>query len=246
VPPDGVVISAALGRVLDARAGDTLQAELLEKDATRPLVVVGLLDELMSPNAYMALDALDRLTGDAPQVNGAVLQVAGAPSEALYAKMRDMPLVIGISSRRAMLDEFDRMMGRGFRVTSILVVAFAAVIAIGVVYNGARIALSERGRELASLRVLGFTTREVGALLLGEQGILTLLAIPLGWLLGWLLSGYLAGAFESEQYQVPLVVRAQTYVNGTIVVLVASNLAGALMYRRAARLDLVAVLKTRE
>ena len=246
VPPDGVVISAALGRVLDARAGDTLQAELLEKDATRPLVVVGLLDELMSPNAYMELGALNHLTGEAPQVNGVLLQVAGAPSEALYAEMRDMPRVIGISSRRAMLDQFDRMMGRGFRVTSVLVVAFAAVIAIGVVYNGARIALSERGRELASLRVLGFTTREVGALLLGEQGILTVLAIPLGWLLGWLLSGYLARAFESEQYQVPLVVRAQTYVSGTVVVLAASILAGALMYRRAARLDLVAVLKTRE
>jgi putative ABC transport system permease protein len=246
VPPDGVVISAALGRALDARVGDTLQAELLEKDATRTLVVVGLLDELMSPNAYMELGALHRLTGDAPQVNGVVLQVAGAPSEALYARMREMPRVVGISSRRAMLDQFDRMMGRGFRVTSVLVVAFAAVIAIGVVYNGARIALSERGRELASLRVLGFTTREVGALLLGEQGILTVLAIPLGWLLGWLLSGYLAGAFESEQYQVPLVVRAQTYISGTIVVLVASILAGALMYRRAARLDLVAVLKTRE
>jgi putative ABC transport system permease protein len=196
----------------------------------------------MSPNAYMELGALSRLAGEAPQVNGVVLQVAGVPGEALYAEMRDMPRVIGISSRRAMLDQFDRMMGRGFRVTSVLVVTFAAVIAIGVVYNGARIALSERGRELASLRVLGFTTREVGALLLGEQALLTLLAVPLGWLL----SGYLAGEFESEQYQVPLVVRAQTYVNGTFVVLAASVVAGALMYRRAARLDLVAVLKTRE
>ena len=246
IPPDGVVISAALARVLDARTGDTLQAELLEHDRTRPVVIVGLLDELMSPNAYMDLTALGRLAGDGPLVNGVVLQVAGPASEALYARLRDMPRVIGISSRRAMLDQFDRMMGRSFRVTSVFVVVFASVIAIGVVYNGARIALSERGRELASLRVLGFTTREVGVLLLGEQAILTTLAVPLGWLLGWLLSGYLARAFESEQYQVPLVVRAPTYVNGTIVVVVASAIAGALMYRRAARLDLVAVLKTRE
>ena len=137
-------------------------------------------------------------------------------------------------------------MGRSFRVTAVLVVAFAAIIAIGVVYNGARIALSERGRELASLRVLGFTTREVGALLLGEQAILALLAVPFGWLVGWMLSSYLARAFESEQYQVPLVVRTQTYAWATLVVLLASALAGALMYRRVARLDLVAVLKTRE
>lgn len=246
VPPDGVVISAALGQALEAQAGDTLQAELLEEDMTRPLVVAGLLDELMSPNAYMEIGTLARLAGDASGVNGVVLQLAGPPTAAMYAQVRDMPRVIGISSRQAMLDQFDRMMGRSFRVTSVLVVVFASVIAIGVVYNGARIALSERGRELASLRVLGFTTREVGALLLGEQAILTVLAIPLGWLFGWLLSGYLVRAFESEQYQVPLVVHAQTYVFGTVVVLAASAIAGMLMYRRAARLDLVAVLKTRE
>lgn len=246
VPPDGVAISASLARALDAHIGDTLQAELLELDMTRPVVVVALLDELMSPNAYMELGALSRLTRQQPLVNGANLQVAGPPSPALFDRIRDMPRVIGVSSRQAMLDEFDRMMGRGFRVTSVLVVVFAAVIAIGVVYNGARIALSERGRELASLRVLGFTTREVGVLLLGEQAMLTVLAIPLGWLLGWALSGYLARAFESEQYQVPLVVRTATYAWGTVVVLVASVLAGALMYRRVARLDLIAVLKTRE
>lgn len=246
VPPDGAAISASLARALGAHVGDTLRAELLEQDVTRPLVVVGLLDELMSPNAYMDLDALGRLTGDGVRTNGVNVQVAGAPTEAMFTRIREMPRVIGISSRQAMLDQFDRMMGRSFRVTSLLVVVFASIIAIGVVYNGARIALSERGRELASLRVLGFTTREVGALLLGEQAILTLIAVPLGWLLGWLLSGYLARAFESEQYQVPLVVRAQTYVSGTVVVLLASILAAALMYRRTARLDLVAVLKTRE
>lgn len=246
VPPEGVALSASLATALDARIGDTLQAELLEQDATRPIVLVALLDELMSPNAYMELGALDRLVGDGSLANGANLQVSGPPSPALFDRVRDMPRVIGVSSRQAMLDQFDRMMGRGFRVTSVLVVAFAAVIAIGVVYNGARIALSERGRELASLRVLGFTTREVGVLLLGEQAILTLLAVPLGWMLGWLLSGYLARAFESEQYQVPLVVRPTTYAWGTLVVLLASVLAGALMYRRAAHLDLIAVLKTRE
>jgi putative ABC transport system permease protein len=246
LPPDGVAISASLARSLDVRVGDTLQAELLEQGMTRPLVIVAQLDELMSPNAYMELGALGRLTGDGPLANGVYLQLAGPATDALSTRLRDMPRVIGVSSRGAMLEQFDRMMGRSFRVTAVLVVVFAGVIAIGVVYNGARIALSERGRELASLRVLGFTTREVGAMLLGEQAILTLLAIPLGWLLGWMLAGYLAGAFESEQYQVPLVVRAQTYVFGTIVVLVASVLAAAMMYRRTARLDLVAVLKTRD
>lgn len=246
VPRDGVAISASLAAALEARVGDTLRAELLEQLVTRPLVVSAVLDELMSPNAYLELDALGRLTGDGPVANGIYLQLSAPPTAALFARLRAMPRVGGVTSRTAMLDRFDRMMGRSFRVTAVLVVAFAAIIAIGVVYNGARIALSERGRELASLRVLGFTTREVGTLLLGEQAILAVLAVPLGWFLGWMLSLYLARAFESEQYQVPLVVRTQTYAWGTLVVLLASALAGALMYRRAARLDLVAVLKTRE
>jgi len=246
VPPDGLAISASLATALDVRVGDTVRAELLEQLVTRPLVVSALLDELMSPNAYMELAALGRLTGHGALANGVYLHLAASPTAALFARLRAMPQVAGITSRSAMLAQFDRMMGQNFRVTSMLVVTFASIIAIGVVYNGARIALSERGRELASLRVLGFTTREVGVLLLGEQAILALLAVPLGWLLGWMLSSYLTRAFESEQYQVPLVVHPETYAWGTVVVLLASAFAGALMYRRAARLDLVAVLKTRE
>jgi len=246
VPPDGLVLSASLASALDARPGDTIAVELLEQLATRPAVVAASIDEIMSPNAYMELGALGRLTGDQTLANGAYLRTSDSPSAALFADLRDMSRVAAVSSRGDMLATFDRMMARSFRVSTVLVVMFASIIAIGVVYNGARIALSERGRELASLRVLGFTTREVGTLLLGEQAVLTLLAVPLGCLLGWLFGGYLVHAFESEHYRVPLVTNAVTYVFASGVVLLASAGAGALMYRRAARLDLVAVLKTRE
>jgi putative ABC transport system permease protein len=208
--------------------------------------VAALLDEIMSPNAYMERAALGRLVGDGDLATGAYLRLDGPARPELFARLREMPLVAGVSSRTAMLDQFDRLMARSFRVTSATVVIFASVIALGVVYNGARIALSERGRELASLRVLGFTTREVGAMLLGEQAILTVLAIPLGWGLGRVFLTYLMHAFESENYKIPIVTRVGTYAFATAVVLIASTLAGALMYRRAARLDLVAVLKTRE
>jgi putative ABC transport system permease protein len=246
IPPDGIALSATVARALGARAGDTVQVELLEQLETRPVVVAALLDELMSPNAYMELGALGRLTGEGTLANAVYVRVAGAPNEALFAALRQMPRVASVASRTAMLETYDRMMARSFRINSTLVVCFAAVIAVGVVYNGARIALSERGRELASLRVLGFTTREIGTLLLGEQGLLAALALPLGWVLGWLFAGYLVHGFESEHYQVPLVVRSGTYAFASAVVVLAAAAAGALMYRRAARLDLVAVLKTRE
>lgn len=246
VPPDGVVLSAALGEALAVHAGDTVTVELLERLRTRRVMVAALLDEVMSPNAYMDLAALDQLDGEGPLMSGAYLHVAGEVPPALFAGLRDMPNVAGVTSRAAMLANFDEMMARSFRVTAMLVVIFASVIAIGVVYNGARIALSERGRELASLRVLGFTTREVGVLLLGEQALLTTAAVPLGFGLGWLFARYLVHAFESEQFRVPLVTRPGTYAFAALVVLTASAAAGALMYRRAAHLDLVAVLKTRE
>ena len=246
VPPTGVVLSASLARALEIHPGDTVTVELLEDRAARPVVVAGLLDEIMSPNAYMDLAALAELTREPMLATGAYLRTSDAASPALFARLRDMPGVTTVSSRLAMLETFDRMIARNLRVSAVLVVTFASVIALGVVYNGARIALSERGRELASLRVLGFTTREVGTLLLGEQALLAIVAVPLGWAAGWLFARYLVHAFESEEYQVPLVTRAATYGFATAVVLAASAIAGALMYRRAARLDLVAVLKTRE
>ena len=246
VPVDGIVMSASLAEALEARPGDTLQVELLEQLETKSVVVAAALDEMTSPNAYMELDALGRLTGEAPQANGAYLRLSGTATPALMAELRAMPRVVSVASRSAMLENFDRMMARSFRINTTVVVIFATVIAVGVVYNGARIALSERGRELASLRVLGFTTREVGTLLLGEQGVIAALALPLGWLLGWLFAVYLITSFESENYQVPLVTRAGTYVFASVIVVIAAALAGALMYRRAARLDLVAVLKARE
>ena len=246
LPPDGLVLSATLAPTLGLRAGDTVEVDLLERGTTRRAVVAALLDELMSPNGYADVQALGRLTGEGEIVTGAYLRLDGPPRPELFAALRAMPRVIGIASREAMLEYYDRMMARNIRVSATIVVAFAAVIALGVVYNGARISLSERGRELASLRVLGFTTREVGAMLLGEQAVLTLLALPLGWGFGRLLAAYLTSAFESELYQVPLVTHPWTYALASGVVLAASVAAGALMYRRTAHLDLVAVLKTRE
>lgn len=246
LPPAGIVLSTRLAQILGIHTGDTVDADLLDRGTTRRVVVSALINELMSPNAYMDLAAAGKLVGDGDQINGAYLRLDGPPEPALFDRLREMPLVASVASRTAMVEQFDRMMARSFRISAVVVVIFASVIALGVVYNGARIALSERGRELASLRVLGFTNQEVGVMLLGEEAILTVAAVPLGWILGRAFASYLTYGFASENYQVPIVTRAATYAFATAVVLVASAFAGALMYRRSTRLDLVAVLKTRE
>jgi putative ABC transport system permease protein len=127
-----------------------------------------------------------------------------------------------------------------------ILVMLAGILAVGVIYNGARIALSERGRELASLRVLGFTRAEVAAMLLGEQGIITLLGLPIGALLGAVMSAVIIRSYDTEMYRMPLVLRPTTFITAAALVVIIAVVAGLLVRRRLDRADLIAVLKTRE
>jgi len=109
-----------------------------------------------------------------------------------------------------------------------------------------RIALSERNRELASLRVLGFERSEVAYILLGELGLLTLLAIPLGLLIGYGLCAYLAFRFDSDLYRIPLVLGMKVYAFAAMVVIVSAIISAIMIWRNLAHLDMVAVLKSKE
>jgi putative ABC transport system permease protein len=130
--------------------------------------------------------------------------------------------------------------------TSIVInTVFAGFIAFGVAYNAARLTFAERARELASLRVLGFTRREVGAILAAELAVLTLLAIPLGWVLGMAISWTIATGLTTELFRIPFVARPATYGWTSLMIVAAAAVSGALVVRRVSRLDLVEVLKTR-
>jgi putative ABC transport system permease protein len=157
-----------------------------------------------------------------------------------------MPAVAGATTRMAALQGFEETLAKSLGVFTTVLVTFATVIAAAMVYNAARIALSERGRELASLRVLGFTRAEVALLLLGEQALLTLAAIPLGFWIGYRLCAWLAALYQWELFRMPLVVSDRTWVFALVVVAGAAALSGLAVRRRLDRLDLVAVLKTRE
>jgi putative ABC transport system permease protein len=247
LPPEGAVLTEAFARRMGVARGDTLAFELLEQGGqVRRVQVVALADELFGSTIYMEQRALARLLHEAPRVTGAFLRVDAATRDAVMARLKTIPAVAGASSREALIAAWERQMLANIRISGTLVVACAVVIALGAVYNGARITLSERGRELASLRVLGFTRREVAALLLGEQGALTLAAIPIGLGLGIAFSIWLSAAFVSEDQRFPVVLAERTFVGAVGVILLAGALAGLLMRRRLNSMDLVAVLKTRE
>ncbi len=247
LPPDGLVVSRKLAEVLSVNAGDTLQVEVLE--GTRPvrsIQISRLVDELIGLGAYMEISALNRVMREGPSISGAYLAIDEQHAGDLYASLKNLPAVGGVAFREALLKSFQEILDRSVVTATLINIVFACIIAFGVVYNGARIALSERGNELASLRVLGFTRREVSTILLGKQAVLTLAAIPMGFSFGILLSWLLSLQLDTEFYRMPLVFTSSTFSLSLVVVLVAAAVSGALVARRLNELDLIAVLKTRE
>ncbi|MEO8621489.1 MAG: ABC transporter permease [bacterium] len=247
VPPRGCVLSASLARALHVHAGDTIEVELLELgNARRPLIVAGLLEETLGQGAYMDVQALHRLLREGNTISGAYLATEAGSDARVFSALKDMKGVATAMSRAGIVRNVDEQTRDSVNLVLTIVVGSACLIAIGVVYNGARITLSERGRELASLRVLGFTKGEVSGILLGEQGATTLFALPVGALFGIGFSALLARAMVNERVHFPFVVNPASYVFAAVVVSLAAVLAGFIVRRRIDRLDLVAVLKTRE
>lgn len=247
LPPNGVLLTDVLAERLGVRPGDSIDLEILEgKERTRRVLVAGTIDEMMGMSAYMDLAALDRLMNEGPLVSGARLLLDANQRDLAYHHIKRLPKVAGASLRKAAYDLFNETTGQIQTVTAMILGAFASVVTIGVVYNSARVILAERARELASLRVLGFTRREVSGVLLGELGVQLVLAMPMGCGLGYLFALSAIQNVDAELYRFPLVINPGTYLLAVSVVLVAGVATGLLVRRKIDHLDLVAVLKTRE
>lgn len=247
VPSEGVVLSAKLGDILGLTPGDRLTVQVLEgARPVRQVVVTGLVDELIGTAVYMDLTVLNRLLQEGETISGAYLAVDAAQAARLYSDLKRLPAVASTAFRKAGLQSFENTVATNLRVFVRVLALFACVITFSVVYNAARIALSERGRELASLRVMGFTRAEIALILLGEQAMLTVAALPVGFGLSYWVCSLMPLAYDSELYRLPLVVSRATYAFALGIVIVAALLSGLIVRRRLDHLDLIAVLKTRE
>ena len=247
LPPDGLVMSSMLASQLAVEPGDTLTVEVLDgARRSEPVQVTGVVEDFLGLSAYMRLEALHRLTRGGRAISGAYLAVAPDERADLSARLKRMPVVAGVASPAQTLEAFQTQLADSLFIGIFFLLGFSSVIAVAVIYNGARIGLSERGRELASLRVLGFSRAEVALLLLGEQALVTLLAIPLGCLLGYVLSAAMAASLQNETYRIPMMVSARTYALAAVITVAAATASGWIVRRRLNRMDLIAVLKTRE
>ena len=244
---EGLVMAQSLADILKVKPGDLLTVEI--RDGRRPvreLPVTAVTDALLGTPVYMTMDAIGRLLKEPGRISGAYLKVDPARRNDVYAALKDMPRVAGVSLRREAYENFQELIEEGMGTYRNIMSIFAVVIAAGVVYNSARIAYIERARDLASLRVLGFTKLETGYVLLGELAILMIAALPLGAVLGYLLFSYMAAALSTELYRIPVVYREAGVGFAAVVVIVSTILAGAFVQRDVARIDMVSALKTRE
>ena len=247
LPPAGLLVSEKLAEVLGVQVGDSVQVEFLEgKRPVRQVLIADTLRDFAGLSAYMDIHNLRRLLLEGPVVNGAHLLVDGARVDKLYRDLKETPAIAGALVKRNAIDSFERTVGENLGTMKTINLLFACVIAVGVVYNSARISLAERSRELATLRVIGFTRGEISAILLGELAVVTLLAIPLGLAMGRGFAWWMSTAFDQELFRFPLVVSNYTYAFAAAIVLAASILSGLAVRRRLDQLDLVAVLKARE
>ncbi|NNK61723.1 MAG: FtsX-like permease family protein [Gemmatimonadetes bacterium] len=246
-PVDGVMLARMLATRLQLNVGDSVRVEITE--GTRPvadLVVAGIVDELMGGEVYLEAGTLYRLLGERGTVSGAWLRVDDAGRDALYATLKRMPGVASVVVKDVIVEGFENTIEESFTIALTFTLFLGGALVMAIVYNQARVALSERGRELASLRVLGFTRREVARMLLGEQGVLVAAALAPGLALGWAFVLIVLLRFDTEVFRMPAVRDPGTYVAAVGLVLAAAVLSAFLVRRRLDRIDLVAVLKTRE
>jgi putative ABC transport system permease protein len=247
LPLQGLVLSERLANNLKVRSGDVVQVKLLEEGSSVITVpVVQVVQAYLGLTAYMNLAYMNGLSRIGPRITGAYVELDTNALPELYAAIKSMPMAASITLRSATVKLFRETIEQNITIMTTVYTVLAVIIAFGVVYNSARIQLSERARELASLRVLGFTQREVALVLIIELGVAVLLAQPLGWVLGSGFSWAVVQGFQSDLFRLPFVIERSAFGWSSLVVLTAAIISALIVIRRVYRLDLIRVLKTRE
>jgi putative ABC transport system permease protein len=247
LPRHGVLLTKKLGEVLGVGTGDRVEIDIREGDRrTVELEVADLVDESFGLQGYMQLDAIHELLREEPNVSMALLSIDPTQYDEVHRRIKAMRAVASVTRRDNVSDRFQEQSGDMMKIMTFVLTLFAAIIAVGVVYNNARVALEMRSRDLASLRVLGFTRAEIGSILVGELSVQILAAIPLGLVIGTWLSRAMMSAVDPETYRFPVIISNQTYAFATVVALGSGFVSALLVRHRLNRLDLIGVLKTRE
>lgn len=247
IPENGVVMSDYFRTLLGVKVGDQITVEVLEgKKAIKTIQISGFVQEYMGLGVYISFDNMYRLLQEGPSLNGAVLSVFSDEKEKVFTALKNMPAVSGITFRENAIKNFFETLGDTVLIFTFFISLFGGALAFGLVFNNATISLSEKNRELSTLRVIGLSEWEVTGILLGELAILTLVAIPVGFVIGTLLCKILSVSLQSELYRVPLILNKTSFAYSCLIVLIASLFSSVFLVRKIKKLDMIASLKAKE
>jgi putative ABC transport system permease protein len=247
VPPDGLVVSTKLAEKLQISVGDIVTIDVLEgRRPSLQIPVAQLYETYIGMPAYMHLDSMNRLMHERPVMDYANLLVDQRYASELYRELKNMPEVSAVMIKQAAVETFYKTMAETMLIFVSFFSIFAFALGFGVIYNSARISLSERGRDLATLRVLGMTRLETAYILLAEVGLLVVVALPMGCIFGYLLASIMTAGFETELFRIPLIIQPSTYALAMLLALGSTAVSAAFVRQRLQNLDLIEVLKTRE
>ena len=247
LPERGIMVSSMLATLMEVGPGDRITVEArTDRRPIAELPIVGVFETLIGSPVYISKPGIDRFMGDGERFSGAHLRIDPTDEDAFFKYLKETPEVAAVSSKTAALGEFRRTLDENMDVMISIYVTFGCLMAFGVVYNAARVSLSERERDLASLRVLGFTRNEVAYVLLAELAVLSVLSLPLGCVAGYLLKAVFTSQFNNELYRISLTIEPSTYGTGVLIGLAAIACSGLLMHRKVEALNMISALKTRE
>ncbi len=247
LPEHGLLMSTAMAKILGVTVGDAVRVEVLEgRRPTLSVPVAATFETFIGTPVYMHIEALNAALEEPRTTNYLRAKIDVRKSSALFERLKSLPTISGVMLKSAAVDLFNKTIGETMYVVIAFYTGFAVLLAYGVIYNNMRISLSERGRELATLRVLGFSNGEIAYMLFGEAAVLTLIGLPVGCLCGWLLAEFMATGFETELFRLPVRIEPSTYGLAIVLVLFSALTSAALVARRLVRLNLISVLKTRE
>jgi putative ABC transport system permease protein len=248
IPEEGVLLTSVLAEILGVEEGDVIEIELKEGyRGDRELTVAGLLDERFGLQGYVSKPNLHRLLREAPRFSSALLRIDAHMENEVHSRLNEIPSIQLVSRKSNMIASFSSQTAKTMKAMTLMLTLFATAIAISVVYNNARVSLSVRGRDLATLRVIGFTRGEISTILLGEQLVQIALAIPFGLVFGTIgAKALIADRVDPEIFRIPFIVSDQTYAFSVAVILVSGLVSALLVRRKLDRLDLINVLKSRE
>jgi putative ABC transport system permease protein len=247
VPEAGVMLTDALATKLHVGVGDVIDLEVLEGDRrVRTATVTAISREVFGMSVHMSFDALHGLLGEEPSISSALLRVDPNMEASVDTRLKQLPAVGSVGKRKQIIEQFKKQSAESMKTSALVLTLFGCAIAVAIVYNNARISLSVRGRDLASLRVLGFTRREISVVLLGELGSHVVLAIPPGLWVGRELSVLMMGTVDAEMFRLPVVISPATYAFSAGVTVLAALGSALIVRNKLDELDLVGALKARE